>query len=259
MAGRATQTGDGVASVADKELTFEDFRRLAQDSTLSPYQKIGFPDSYREGQEEGIFADIRAKLTNLAKPGQVVLDIGPGCSTLPRLLIELCRTNGHTLILVDSAEMLDQLPDAPFIHKLPGYYPDCPTLFEQYNGRLDAILSYSVLHYIFNEGNIFTFLDSTMGLLADGGQILLGDIPNISKRKRFFSSPNGIRFHQQFIGTDETPVVEFNRLEEGKIDDAALVGMLLRCRQAGFEAFIVPQPEDLPMANRREDFLIIKP
>src|SRR5256885_8167314 len=31
---------------------------------------------------------------------------------------------------------------------------------------------------------------------------LIGDIPNVSQRKRFFSSPAGIKFHQEFTGRD---------------------------------------------------------
>src|SRR5689334_7532847 len=48
-----------------ENLTFEQFRRLALDARLSKYEKIGFPDSYREGLEALIFEDIRSKLTNL--------------------------------------------------------------------------------------------------------------------------------------------------------------------------------------------------
>jgi len=50
-------------------LTFDDFRRLATDATLSPYEKIGFPDEYREGYEAAIFADIVAKLAPLDRRG----------------------------------------------------------------------------------------------------------------------------------------------------------------------------------------------
>ncbi|HEX8355321.1 MAG TPA: hypothetical protein VF611_20615, partial [Pyrinomonadaceae bacterium] len=73
------------------DLTFDDFRRMAGDDALSPYERIGFPDSYREGKEEAIFEDIAAKLPALGGRGKVVLDVGPGCSGLPLMLVELCR------------------------------------------------------------------------------------------------------------------------------------------------------------------------
>ncbi|MCW3108755.1 MAG: hypothetical protein JWQ09_3261, partial [Segetibacter sp.] len=63
---------------------FEDFIPLVKDSGLSKYQKIGFPDDYRKGKEAYIFEDIVQKLEfDVTKPGQTLLDIGPGCSELP--------------------------------------------------------------------------------------------------------------------------------------------------------------------------------
>jgi hypothetical protein len=112
---------------------------------------------------------------------------------------------------------------------------------------------------VYAEGNPFQFVDECIRLLAGGGQILIGDIPNISKRKRFFASPNGIRFHREFMKTDEAPAVAFNALEPGEIDDAVLIGIVMRARAAGCDAYILPQPANLPMANRREDILISKP
>ena len=243
-----------------QHLTYEDFRRLAVDASLSQYERIGFPDSYREGWEEAIFRDIASKLSNLQRSGGTVLDIGPGSTGLPRMMVELCRRQGHKLILADSPEMLAYLPDEPFVEKAAGRYPrECGEWLEKYAGRVDAILSYSVFHYVFAEGNIFEFLDRSLELLAPGGQMLIGDIPNKSKRNRFFSSAAGIRCHRQFTGTDEVPEVAFNVLERGEIDDAVLVAMVMRCRGAGFDAYLVPQAEDLPMADRREDIFVIKP
>ena len=234
-----------------KTLTFERFQQLARDASLSPYEKIGFPNSYREGKETDIVRDIQQKLRNLHEPNQVILDIGPGCSDVPRMIIDSCLSQGSTLLLVDSAEMLNLLPDAPGIIKVPGRFPDdCMALIDQYRGRVNALLTYSVCHYVFHESNVFHFLDSCLHMLAVGGEILIGDIPNISKRKRFFGSPTGIRHHQQFTGTQEIPAVVFNQLERGEIDDSVILSLLLRARTAGFDAYVVPQAQGLPMENR---------
>jgi hypothetical protein len=241
------------------DLTFDDFRRMAGDDALSPYERIGFPDSYREGKEEAIFEDIAAKLPALGGRGKVVLDVGPGCSGLPLMLVELCRRQGHTLLLVDSAEMLARLPEEPFVRKFPAYYPRCEELFAEYAGRVDVLLSYSVLHYVFAESNLWDFLDASLALLADGGQMLVGDVPNVSMRRRFFSSPAGVRFHREFTGTETAPEVAFNRVERGQIDDAVVLSLVMRARAEGCDAYVVPQREDLPMANRREDILVRKP
>jgi hypothetical protein len=241
-------------------LTFNDFRRLAQDDSLSRYEKIGFPDSYREGKEERIFADICAKLTRLKGDPGVVVDIGPGCTDLPLLLIDLCRQQGHQLILIDSEEMLAQLPDEPGVTKIAGFFPsDTYDRVQPYLGRVDVLLCYSVLHYIFVETSIFSFLDAACSLLGEGGQMLIGDIPNVSKRKRFFASSTGKAFHRAFMGEDADPEVVFNQIEMGKIDDAVVFSLLLRARAQGLDAFVLPQADDLPMANRREDLLILRP
>jgi hypothetical protein len=241
-------------------LDFEGFKALARDSSLSPHEKVGFPDSYRAGKEEAILQDIRAKLTNLELTGRRVLDIGPGCSGIALGVLDLCREREHTLTLIDSAEMLGLLPDTPLAAKLPARFPDeCPAFLEENRGRLDAILVYSVMQYVFRESSVFAFFDACLELLADGGQLLIGDIPNHSMRKRFFSSAAGVRFHQAFTGTGEIPRVAHNTLEPGSIDDAALLGLVLRARSAGYDAFLLPQAPGLPMANRREDLLVRKP
>lgn len=242
------------------DLTYDGFRELARDESLSLHEKVGFPDSYRAGREEAILRDVRSKLSNLERAGCRVLDVGPGCSGVALGLLDLCREKGHTLTLIDSPEMLALLPDEPFAARVPGRFPEEHSAFLQENrGRIDAILVYSVLQYVFRESNVFTFFDACLELLAEGGQLLIGDIPNQSMRKRFFSSAEGVRFHQAFTGTDEIPAVAHSTLEPGQIDDAALLGLTLRTRLAGYHAFLLPQAADLPMANRREDLLVVKP
>jgi hypothetical protein len=240
-------------------LTFDDLRKFAQDDSLSKYEKIGSPDSYRQGKEEFIFQSIVANLPLLNERGKTVLDVGPGCSDLPLMIIELCRKQGHTLLLVDSEEMLAHLPNDALIRKFPAYYPQCEPLFSDYTSKVDVLLTYGVFSMVFMEGNAWDFLDRSLELLAEGGEMLIGDIPNISMRRRFFSSANGIRFHQEFMKTDNLPEVHFNSLDRHKIDDSVILSLLSRARNQGFDAYVLPQRRDLPMANRREDVLIRRP
>ncbi|MDQ3936313.1 MAG: class I SAM-dependent methyltransferase [Actinomycetota bacterium] len=234
--------------------TFDDFRALATDDSLSQYEKIGFPDSYREGAEEAIVEDIAAKLPALGGERNRFLDIGPGCSRLPRMLIELCARRGHRAVLVDSPEMLAQLPDAPNVEKLPGAFPETRPA-----GPFDAILAYSVVHYVFAEGDVHAFLDRALELLAPGGALLVGDIPNVSKRARFLRSPAGLEFHRQLMDTDQPPPAHLTNPEPGQIDDAVVLGLAARARDSGFDAYVVPLRPDLPLANRREDLLVTRP
>lgn len=240
-------------------IAFEDFRRLARDDSLSKYERIGFPDSYRAGFEGAIFSDICGKLSNLGRNHCQVLDIGPGCSDLPVLLINHCRENDHSLTLIDSAEMLNHLPNELFIEKVPALYPNCPDVISKLEGKVDVILCYSVLHYILIDVAFFRFLDKSLSLLAPGGQMLIGDIPNVSKRKRFFSSEAGIRYHKEHMKTTEMPKVVYYKIEDDQIDDAVIFALIQRARAQGFDAYVLPQSSDLPMANRREDILITRP
>jgi hypothetical protein len=254
-----------VMSISDEEyrrfatLTFDDFRKRAKDDSLSKYEKIGMPDSYRRGKEEIIFQNIVANLPLLNDHEKVVLDVGPGCTDLPLMMVQLCRERGHTLLLVDSEEMLAHLPDDGFIRKYPSYYPQCDSLFSEFTSKVDVLLTYGVLPMVFMEGNVWDFLDRSLELLAEGGQMLIGDIPNISKRRRFFSSANGIKFHQEFMKTQTPPEVRFNTIDRHRIDDSVILGLVGRARSQGFDAYVLPQHPDLPMANRREDILIRRP
>jgi hypothetical protein len=250
---------NGKTEVDWNELDFAGFARLAQDDSLSRYEKIGFPDSYRAGYEEAIFSDIRAKLPRLSERGLTVLDIGPGCSDLPRMLIELCRTQQHRLHFIDSTEMLSLLPDAEFIEKRPGLFPRDRHAVLDLAGSVDVMICYSVLHYVFVDANPFVFLDFALHLLAPKGEFLIGDVPNVSKRRRFFSSDAGIAFHKAFTQTDTAPEVRFNEPVAGAIDDAALLALVARARAAGADAYVLPQPPELPMSNRREDVLLRRP
>lgn len=241
------------------DLTFDRFRELATASELSHHEKVGFPDAYREGKEEAIFRDMLAKLGALGGSGKTVLEIGPGCSALPVMLVDLCAQRGHTVHFVDSQEMLDQLPAAAHVRKWPARYPEVPQLFAELAGKVDVIVAYSVVQYIFAEGNLWDVLDRSLGLLAAGGEMFWGDIPNLAMRKRFFSSAAGIACHQEYTGRQEMPDVQFNRLEPGQMDDSVVLSLLARARGQGYHAWVLPQSPDLPMANRREDLLFRKP
>lgn len=240
-------------------LSFEDFKDLAKDDSLSPIQKIGFPNSYREGTEEIIFKDILSKNPIMLEENKVILDIGPGCSSLIHMIIDLCEKQNHQLILIDSKEMLDLLPEKDFVKKIPGYYPkETLDFINEKSESIDCIISYSVFHYIFTEGNIYNFIDKTLSLLAPGGNFLLGDIPNVSKRKRFFATKAGVRFHQDYTKSETLPDPLTFDIHQEKVDDGVIFGILSRYRNFGFETYLQPQPDSLPMSNRREDILFRK-
>ena len=241
---------------------YQKYRELALNKNLSVYEKIGFPDSYRKGVEDKIFQDILLKCPLLnSKERLNVLDIGPGCSNLQKYIFKICKEKQHSLYLSDSPEMLDLIDnDSNNIIKVPGMFPDTFDKIKSLcaNG-FDIIICYSVFHYIFVDSNVWYFLDCLLELMNEGAQTIIGDIPNISKRKRFFASNNGIKFHQEFMQTDEIPEVKFNCIEKGKIDDSLLHSVIMKCQNSGYDAYMVPQAIELPFANRRDDIIIRRP
>jgi cyclopropane fatty-acyl-phospholipid synthase-like methyltransferase len=240
-------------------ITYESFKDRANNPSLSRYQKVGFPDAYREGKEIDIFRDIYSKL-KLNRKNITVLDIGCGCSELADHIIDNSEEHQQTLLLNDSNEMLDLLPDKSCVRKVPGKFPENFDDLKDYYGKIDVIIVYSVFHYVTIDSNPYNFIDKALELLNYGGLFLLGDLQNLTKRNRFFQSKTGIDFHHEFTKDASIAPPEPTKFPDfyEKIDDGLILGIMQRYRNFGFETYLLPQAEDLPMANRREDILILK-
>ena len=240
-----------------KKMAFDSFRELARDSSLTEHEKMGAAPGHREGYEDVIWSSMTALLPRLQQPGARVLDIGPGCGEIARRMIALCEAQGHALTLVDHQEMLDMLPASAAVTQVAGRFPeDAPPAGE---GGYDVIVAYSVLHYVIIDANPFAFMDAALQRLNPGGRLLIGDIPNASKLRRFLASEAGAAFHRAYMRTDESPNVPAFAIAEDRVDDGVALGMMMRARMAGFDAYLLPQPDDLPFANRREDLLVLRP
>lgn len=58
--------------------------------------------------------------------------------------------------------MLDLLPDDDFINKIYGSFPNNSKKLKALDRQIDIIIVYSVLQYVFVEGNFFSFLDKSL-------------------------------------------------------------------------------------------------
>jgi SAM-dependent methyltransferase len=240
-------------------LDYETFRQMADDDTLSRHERSGFPDSMREGAEIRILEDIERKIPALRdRSGLNVVDIGCGANPLTDAMIELCRERKHRLTLVDSPEVLAHHRETPDVVLAPGRFPGASSLVRDAAGTHDAVIAYSVLQLEYADANVHAFVDAALTLLAPGGRLLLADVPNASMRRRFLNSEAGRAYHREYVGRDEPPVV-WPALPVGELDDGVLYGLLARARDAGFHAWLMPQADRLPMANRREDLLFARP
>lgn len=240
-------------------INFATFRTLAANPQLDPHQKVDDARNARGGKEPLILADIRSKLPQIDRVRQHIFDIGSGCDGLPRLIIQHAERLGHRLTLVDSAEMLDALPNSPAVEKIAAEFPNCIDALTANDGKCDVVIVYSVIHYVFVHANIWAFLDAALGLLAPGGSLLIGDIPSRSKRDRFLGSEAGKAMRDALLSSGRSADSRFNHPAPGEIDDAIIYGLLARGNAAGFDGYVMPQPASLPFAETRIDLLFTRP
>lgn len=241
-----------------KNLSFEKFKERAKNPQLSSIEKIGFPEAYRGHKEKLIFSDIEAKLKNLNRTSCRVLDIGCGCSELPRLLMASCLSKRHALTLIDSKEMLEALGPLPEgISSEAGYFPEDFRNWISQN-QFDVILAYSIFHYVRAEGIQEKFVEACLQLLAPGGELLMGDLLNDSKKMRFLNSAEGLEFHRRNFGADTPLDLSKISREPGSMDDDSIRDLARWFQARGCSVEILSQAANLPFSNRREDLLVKK-
>ena len=205
-------TGDSPTS---RSTTSGGWRR---DETLSPYERSGFPDEYRRGHERGDLRRHRGQAPGAARPRQGRAGHRPRLQRAAADAQRRCAEHDHTALLVDSAEMLAHHADgAATARSSPVASPtarNCSTK----RGRVDALLAYSVLHYVFVEANVFAFLDAALELLAPGRRAADRRHPErVQAQAVLRLRPPGARSTARSPDRDEDPARRgFNVLERGR-------------------------------------------
>jgi 2-polyprenyl-3-methyl-5-hydroxy-6-metoxy-1,4-benzoquinol methylase len=130
-------------------------------------------------------------------------------------------------------------------------------------GLFDRILIYSVLQYQQDPEHAFRFVDAALALLAPQGKLLIGDISNADRLRRFHESEEGKRFEKEWAEQKEKelaaygdPFALFADSVVFRFDDASLEELLARYRGQGYEVSLLPQAPELPFGRTREDVLI---
>jgi len=244
-------------ALMNKQLSFQDFEALASQPGLQAYERVGFKAVHRKKTEKNIFPDLLQKIPALNQKNKNILEIGCGCSLPARSLIAHCKKKKHRLVLVDSAGMLARLPDHGFLKKAPHQFPQEPKFLKDHHKKFDVIIIYGVVHAIYEHQSVFTFLDRAVSLLKEGGSLLVGDLANLSKKRRFLSSPAGRQFHKRWAKGQKAPPIRWLETYED-FDDSVIFQLLLRYRLMGLETYLLPQAEGLPLNQTREDLLIVR-
>lgn len=213
--------------------------------------------AFQADAEARIIPDIAEKLR--LEPDHALLEIGCGTGNL---LIPLAGLVTEVVGL-DHAGCIDRLRRESLpanVSLLAGTWPG--THVER---TFDRVLAYSVLHYLPSIEAATGFVDGCVSALAPGGWLLLGDLPNRSKLVRFRATQTGREFERRWRTLVEQDGEEdaardriFGRVAPGGefIDDAFVAALLTRWRDSEHEAYVLPQPENLPFAFTREDVLI---
>ena len=134
-------------------------------------------------------------------------------------------------------------------------------------GRFTKVLIYSVIQLLADEDEVYAFLDQALSLLALGGRVLIGDLPNKDRKARFLDTPEGKVFEPAWRdrmsvsnGQGQYLIADFLPDPENLVvvNDDFVFRFLNRYRGQGLDAEVLAQPENLSFGHTREDVLILK-
>jgi ubiquinone/menaquinone biosynthesis C-methylase UbiE len=237
-------------------ISFENYGRNTKEmgSKGSPTVIAGRYETQLEF-ERYIFFDVIDKLK--IEHSDSVLDIGsgPGSIAIPLSFIcEKVTAIDHSYVLDGMRKRCGGLYNLFFQN---GNFLDIET-----NEKFNKIIVYSVLQYLEDEQEVMEFILKAISMLHIGGAILLGDIPNVSKKARFIESEFGKKFINEWgsvahTGTDK---LSFDSDDKTPVfNDSMILSIIEKVRFSGFHAYVLPQLTDLPFGHTREDILIVKP
>ena len=230
------------------------------DLDLDPVARAG-RYSFQVDAMRRIVADILPKLA--LEPHHQLLDIGCGTGELLiPLSYHVSKVTGldHPNLV---KKLQEKLPNDR-IELVGGGFPET-----KLEGRFDRILAYSVMQCLPTLEQATEFALEAAAMLPSGGRLLLADVPNSDRQRRFGESVTGKEFEKEWSRLRESQAAEtdsqraaIDRLKEttqvGGMTDEQICGLLLTLRRAGYEAFILEQNPDLPFGRTREDIIVLK-
>tara|TARA_B100000900_G_scaffold411973_1_gene432779 strand:+ start:39934 stop:40653 length:720 start_codon:yes stop_codon:yes gene_type:complete len=222
----------------------------------------GKKDSSRRGgrlkehknSEKKIFSDIKKKLD--LKRNDNLIDIGCGAGPVCDYMVKYAKKNKINLTLNDIPEVIRFLKKRYKKNKnikyLSGEFQK-----QKIKKRFNKVLCYSVIQCT---NNPKVFFNEILNIVSDQSSILIGDIPNTSKKKRFLTSKFGKKFEEKRIKKKINNINKY--LKENKqnnlINDELIKEFLIKSKKKGFNFFILRQDSKLPFSYTREDILVEK-
>ena len=210
--------------------------------------------------EHFIIGDVINKL-KLDK-ADVLLDIGCGAGIITLPLA--CVVN--QVYGIDNPAIINKLKDEAKRYYNCEFYAGEWLKEEFFFKNITKIVAYSVLHYLRSIDDVIRFIDKAILLLPEQGKLLLGDIPNTDKKKRFLQTDFGKNFDKEFKKSSRVMNQEENirdslfAAKESTVEfnDKSIYFIMEHYRQLGHEVYVLPQDPYLPFGYTREDLLIVK-
>ena len=189
---------------------------------------------------------------------KTLLDIGCGTGNITLSLIDIA---GYVTVIDHPTVVSALLERCGGGRTIVGYSGD---FLSRYIGpTFDKILAYSVVHYLAGEDEVLAFLRKAYGLLRPSGKMLVGDIPNADRKRRFEESQFGAAFAKAWKARANGSNEFFDAInaDENRVEfDDGMIRRLMKglgLRSKDYK--VLPQPSTMPFGYTREDILITKP
>ena len=236
------------------KISFENYQRAAE--ILDDNIEVAGRYSFQKEAERRILFDLLEKLDIKVTDSLLEIGCGPGNLLVP--LSGFCSKVAGIDNEAAISRLKNRMPKDIELSCLIGNFLDMNLPNESFN----KILIYSVLQYLSNQSEVLNFVERALSILNPGGRMLLGDLPNSSKKSRFINSKTGqdvsiiwnkmTKYAERIPNEkmqDDTDLVTF--------DDSLVFELMAFIRDKGFEAFLLSQPLELPFGGTREDILIV--
>jgi SAM-dependent methyltransferase len=217
--------------------------------------------SFQADAMRRIIPDILPKLR--LEPHHRLLDIGCGTGAL---LIPL-SFHVREVVGLDHPNVVAQLQKILPHDRISLIGDSFPSA--QIEGQFERIVAYSVMQCLPTYEDAKKFALAAAELLPSGGRLLIADFPNKDRQERLRHTEAGKKFEAEWAQLRETQakVTEEQRIamEElgkakqlGGMTNAEICDLTLTLREAGFEAFLAEQDENLPFGRTREDLIVTR-
>ncbi len=237
-------------------ISFKNYSHIASLSNMSNTEVAG-RFAFQQEAERKILSDLLVKLDLEVSDSLLEIGCGPGNLLVP--LSGFCDKAAGIDNEAAITRLKNRFAKDAELTCIPGNFLEMnlPT------SHFDKILIYGVLQYLSNRDEVLDFIGRALSILKPGGRMLLGDLPNISKKSRFVNSESGREIAKNWAEQikDAGGKHPLEKMESDSqlitFDDALVLDLIAFIRGKGFESFLLPQPLGLPFGGSREDILVV--